>query len=106
MNNLIPYEALGLDNNKLETINKFVFYKKEVESFESDLKEKFKELVESGIIPVNSIDLGGIILSYKRGYSKKSIDNNKLKEDGIYEKYLSTSEVKSSVSMTVKKGEE
>lgn len=102
-NNLIPYEELGITESRLDIINNFVYYKKQVETFESEIKDKFKELVESGAIPVNSIDLGGIILSYKKPYTTKRVDTDKLKEDGIYEDYLKKSEVKSSVSMTVKK---
>lgn len=102
-NELVPFEELGLTTEKLEVINKFCYYKKAVEDFELDLKEKFKELVENGIIPVSSIDLGAVVLSYKKGYTKKSVDTDKLKEDGIYDSYIKTSEVNSSVSMAVKK---
>lgn len=105
MNNLIPYKELGLTKDRLDIINKFVYYKKEVESFESELKDKFKEMVESGIIPVNSIDLGGIMLSYRKSYTSKKVDTDKMKNDGIYESYIKDTEVKSSVSMTVKKEE-
>ena len=105
MNKLIPYEELGLTQSRQEIIDKFIYYKKQVESFESEIKDKFKELVESGTIPVSSIDLGNIILSYKKPYVRKSIDTDKLKEDGIYEDYLKDTEVKSSVSMTIKKEE-
>ena len=104
-NNLIPYEELGLTEARKEIIAKFIKYKKEVESFESEIKDKFKELVEAGDIPVSSIDLGDMILSYKRGYTRKSIDTDKLKEDGIYDKYLKETEVNSSVSMAIKKEE-
>lgn len=102
-NNLIPYEELGLTNERKEIISQFVYYKKQIETFESELKDKFKELVESGEIPVTSIDLGNIVLSYKKAYTTKRVDTDKLKEDGIYDDYLKTSEVKSSVSMAVKK---
>lgn len=105
MNNLIPYKELGLTKDRLDIINKFVYYKKEVESFESELKDKFKEMVESGIIPVSSIDLGGIMLSYRKSYTSKKVDTDKMKNDGIYESYIKDTEVKSSVSMTVKKEE-
>ena len=104
-NNLIPYEELGLTEARKEIINQFIYYKKQVESFESEIKDKFKELVETGDIPVNSIDLGGMLLSYKKGYTRKAIDTDKLKEDGIYEDYLKETEVNSSVSMTIKKEE-
>ena len=101
-NDLIPYEQLGVTQDKLDIINKFCFYKKAVEDFESELKDKFRELVESGEIPVSSIDIGNVILSYRKAYTKKSVDTNKLKEDGIYDNYIKESEVKSSVSMTIK----
>lgn len=101
-NDLIPYEKLGLTQDRFEIINKFCYYKKAVEDFESEIKDKFKELVESGEIPVSSIDIGNIILSYRKAYTKKSVDTSKLKEDGIYDNYLKESEVKSSVSMSIK----
>jgi len=104
-NSLIPYEELGLTEARKEIIKKFIYYKEQVESFESEIKDKFKEMVEAGDIPVNSIDLGDMMLSYKKGYTRKSVDNDKLKEDGLYEKYLKETEVNSSVSMTIKKKE-
>ena len=104
-NNLIPYEELGLNNDKLEIINQFCYYKKQVKLFEKELKEKFKELVEDGTIPTNSIDLGGVILSYTKAYTKKQVNSDLLKEKGIYDQYTKTIEVKSSVSMKVKEGE-
>lgn len=105
MNSIIPYEDLGLTEQRQEVINKFIYYKKQVESFENEIKERFKEMVENGDIPVSSIDLGNMILSYKRSYTQKKIDTNKLKEDGIYDKYLKENIVNSSVSMTIKKEE-
>lgn len=105
MNNLIPYEELGLSTDKLEIINQFCKYKKQIESFEKELKEKFKELVEAGIIPTNSIDLGGVILSYTKAYTKKQVDTDLLKEQGVYDLYIKTVDVKSSASMKVKGGE-
>ena len=104
-NNLIPYEELGLTEARKEIIEKFMYYKEQVESFESEIKDKFKEMVESGDIPVNSIDLGDMMLSYKKSYTRKSVDTDKLKEDGLYDKYLKETEVNSSVSMTIKKKE-
>lgn len=101
-NDLIPYEQLGLTQDKLDIINKFCYYKKAVKDFESELKDKFKELVESGEIPVSSIDIGNVILSYRKAYTKKSVDTNKLKEEGIYDDYVKETEVKSSVSMSIK----
>ena len=102
-NNLIPYEELGLTAQRIEIIDNFIHYKKQVEEFESELKDKFKEMVESGEIPVNSIDLGDMILSYKKSYTRKSVDTDKLKADGIYEDYLKETNVDSSVSMAIKK---
>lgn len=104
-NNLIPYEELGLTEARKDIIAKFIYYKEQVESFESEIKDKFKEMVESGDIPVNSIDLGDMLLSYKKSYTRKSVDTDKLKEDGLYDNYLKETEVNSSVSMTIKKKE-
>jgi hypothetical protein len=101
-NDLIPYDELGLTQDRFEIINKFCYYKKAVEEFESEIKDKFKELVESGEIPVSSIDIGNVILSYRKAYTKKSVDTTKLKDDGIYDDYIKETEVKSSVSMTIK----
>ncbi len=106
MNNaLIPYEELGLTKDRKDIIDKYIYYKKQVETFENEIKNKFKELVESGDIPVSSIDLGDMILSYKKGYTRKVVNTEKLKEDGIYDDYITNSEIKSSVSMTIKKEE-
>lgn len=105
MNNLIDYERLGLTTDKLEIIKQYVYYKEQVETFENDLKDAFKTLVETGL-PVNSVDLGNIILSYKKGFTKKSVDTEKLKEDGLYDQYLKETEVNSTVIMKIKKEKE
>ena len=102
MNNLINYEELGLSTERLEIIKQFIYYKQQVESFEGELKDAFKQLVENGL-PVNSVDLGNIILSYKKGFTKKSVDTDKMKEEGVYEKYLKDTEVSSTVIMKIKK---
>jgi len=104
-NDLIPYEKLGLTPSRKEILNQFIYYRHLVDTFENEIKEKFKELVESGDIPVSSIDLGDIILSYKKPYTKKSIDVEKLKNDEIYNDYLKETKTKSSVSMTIKRKE-
>lgn len=104
-NDLIPYKELGLTPEKQEILRNFLYYKNEVKKFEKELKDSFKECVESGLIPVNSIDLGGFVLSYTKGYSKKQVDTQKLKEEGIYEVYTKTTEVKPSVSMKIKEEE-
>ena len=46
-----------------------------------------------------------MILSYKKPYTRKSVDTDKLKDDGLYDNYLKETEVNSSVSMTIKKEE-
>ena len=46
-----------------------------------------------------------MILSYKKSYTTKRVDTDKLKADGIYENYLKESQVNSSVSMAIKKEE-
>lgn len=105
MNNLIDYEQLGLSTERLEIIKQYVYYKEQVESFEQGIKDAFKELVEQGL-PVSSVDLGNVILSYKNSYVKHSVDIDKLKEDGLYDKYLKDSTVNSTVIMKIKKEKE
>lgn len=105
MNDLIPYEELGLTQEVMQTIKNFLAAKNEFKKIEPEIKEAFKAKVESGEIPVNSIDCGEFILSYTKGYTKNQIYSQKLKADGLYDKYLKHIEVDASVSMKIKKEE-
>lgn len=74
---------------------------KAIEEKNKEIKEAIlKEMEDRGI---DSIEIDDVKITYKAPYTKTSVDSNKLKEDGLYEKYTKTSNVKSSILISIKK---
>ena len=99
---------INFNTSTLQTIPKetqidFCAYMKQMKAIEEKTKEIkeaiLKEMEERGI---SKIDLGDITITYKAPTTKKSIDSAKLKEDGLYDKYIKTSNMKSSIMIKVK----
>ena len=99
---------MDFSTSTLQTISKetqinFCTYMKQIKAIEektAEIKEAIlKEMEERGI---SKIDLGDITITYKAPSTKTSVDSKKLKEDGIYDKYTKTSNVKSSILIKVK----
>ena len=72
--------------------------KKRVEQFEKILKSAL--LTEMEANGVMEIQKGHCKITYNQAHSRKIIDSNKLKDDGIYEDYLKISNVSPSVSIS------
>lgn len=74
---------------------------KAIEEKSKEIKEAIlKEMEERNI---DIIEIDDIRITRKATYVKTSVDSNKLKEDGLYEKYTKTSNVKSSILINIKK---
>ena len=99
---------IDFNTTTLQTIPKntqidFCAYMKQIKAIEEKtaiIKEAIlKEMEERGI---PKIDLGDVTITYKAPSTRDSVDSKKLKEDGLYEKYIKTSNVKSSITIKVK----
>ena len=88
-----------------EVVNKIVEFNKkklEMDLIEKDLKEKLKEAMETNNI-FETVNLGELKISYRKASTRTTVDSKKLKEDlpDIYEEYSKTSDVSSSISISV-----
>lgn len=99
----IDFNTTTLQTIPKETQIDFCTYMKQIKAIEEKTKEIkeaiLKEMEERGI---PKIDLGDVTITYKAPSTRESVDSKKLREDGIYEKYTKTSNVKSSITIKVK----
>jgi predicted phage-related endonuclease len=103
-------ELVKVENGQVvvaqEIVNQIVNFKKEMlkmELLENQLKEEIKEAMEkNGIVKWTSPN-GELKVVYKKAYTKTTVDSTRLKEElpDIYEEYSKTSEVASSISISV-----
>ena len=83
--------------NQLEKLKKLI--ETEMETFTEKAKAEMEEN------NIKSVKIENIELIYKQGYEKTTVDTKRLKEDGLYEKYIKKSYVKPSISIKVKSEE-
>lgn len=88
-----------------ELVSKIVSFQKEalkMKMIEDDLKSKIKTAMEENGID-KSFEIGELKVSYRKASTRTTIDSKKLKEDlpDIYEEYSKTSNVSSSISISV-----
>jgi hypothetical protein len=78
------------------------FYKLSIqmEIKQKEFKEELLKAMETNGI-TESFNLGEIKVVYKKSYFKNSVDTEKLKKDGLYDKYKKQSPVKSSISLSI-----
>ena len=99
----IDFNTTTLQTIPEQTQIDFCGYIKQIKAIEEktdEIKEAIlKEMEERGL---SKIDLGDVTITYKSPTTKTSVDSEKLKEDGIYDKYTKTSNVKSSIMIKVK----
>lgn len=103
-------ELVKLENNQLiineEFKNKLIQFnqlKKEMEYQESLLKSELVELMPKIGKDEEPIIMDGIMISYKKGYTRTAIDSKKLKEEKpeIFEEYQKESIVNPTVIIKV-----
>jgi predicted phage-related endonuclease len=101
-------ELVKVENGEIvvaqEIVNQIVNFKKEMlkmELLEKQLKEEIKEAMEKN--NVTSLEFGELKIKYRSASTRTSIDSKRLKEElpDIYEEYSKTSEVASSISISV-----
>ncbi|HHX66875.1 MAG TPA: hypothetical protein GX708_02320 [Gallicola sp.] len=101
-------ELVKVENGQVvvaqEIVNQIVNFKKEMlkmELLEKQLKEEIKEAMEKN--NVTSLEFGELKIKYRSATTRTSLDSKKLKEElpDIYEEYSKTTEVASSISISV-----
>lgn len=101
MNDLVIYEdnKIIVSKDAVKKIQKLYTLKAELDMLEKELKAQALELMEK--YDKKPIIAKGLTIVYRDGYIRKSVDNEKLKKDGLYEKYLKETDVKGTVAISV-----
>ncbi len=101
-------ELVKVENGQIvvaqEVVNQIVEFNKEklkMDLVEKELKEKLKEAMENN--NVTKLEFGELKVSYRNASTRTTVDSKKLKEElpDIYEEYSKTSNVSSSISISV-----
>lgn len=89
-NNLLSED----DINFLRTYDEIT---KRYKVWESEKKDMFKEFLDKNNL--DSYSQGGYTLYRTKSYMRKSVDTNKMKEEGVYDLYLKETYVEGSVKI-------
>ena len=102
MNELITVKdnAIQIQQDFIEEYRAFQDYKAIMEIQEKELKKALLAVMEAH--GIKSFECEGLRIVYKAPSKRKTIDTDALKAQGIYELFTKESEVKSSVSITLK----
>jgi predicted phage-related endonuclease len=101
-------ELVKVENGEIvvaqEIVNQIVEFNKEklkMDLIEKQLKEEIKEAMEKN--NVTSLEFGELKIKYRSATTRTSIDSTRLKKElpDIYEEYSKTSDVSSSISISV-----
>ena len=75
-------------------------YQKELNAKLDNFKDALKKAMEEN--GIKSFENDAVKVMYKEPYTRQSVDTKKMKDEGIYELYTQTAQVKSSVALTYK----
>ena len=87
-----------LDKEVYEIIDSMLYYQEQFETFKHKLEKAMKD---NGI---KKWETDYFTATVKDDYLQKRVDTDRLKEDGLYEKYLKLIPTKGSLSIKFKKG--
>ena len=77
----------------------FIHQMNDIENKIKEMKESIlKEMEDRGL---SKVEIGDVTITYKQPTTRVSIDTKKLKEDGLYDKYSTISNVKGSISIKI-----
>ena len=92
------YEVQAIDQETFEMLAMFQYYEDQYELFKYKLKQAFKE---NGI---KKWETEQFTATFKDEQLQFRVDTDRLKEDGLYDKYLKAVPVKESLQIRFKKG--
>lgn len=93
-NELLPTEQISF-------LKKFDEMEKRAKVIRKSLTESGKEFLIRNNLTEEGYSQDGISINYKKAYTKKVVDTDAMKEQGIYDDFLKEAEVSDSVSITV-----
>ncbi len=103
MNELVKIEnnEIVIANETIEKIKNFEKVKAEMDLMQKDLKQQLKDKMES--LGIKKFIANGLCATIKNATTRTTLDSKKLKEElpDIYEEYSKTSDVASSITLTV-----
>lgn len=101
MNSLIQQEINELiPNDFLDNLKKLELLEAQIKQVKAEIEPKLKEAMRNN--GIKSLDCEGLRITYKEPSTRKVVDTQKLKDEGIYDKYLKISSVSDSVIIKVK----
>ena len=101
-------ELVKIENGNItvveEVVNQIVAFEEEklkMDLIQKEVKEKLKEAMEQN--NVVKLDLGRLKVSYRNASTRTTVDSKRLQTElpDIYEEYLKTNNVSSSISISV-----
>ena len=84
----------------LQKLKEFQITKQEMDNQEKEIKQAIQKAMEEN--GIKSFENDDVKISYVAPTQRVSVDTAKMKEEGIYDLYTKTSEVKASVRFTYK----
>lgn len=84
----------------LQKLKEFQITKQEMDNQEKEIKQAIQKAMEEN--GIKSFENDDVKISYVAPTQRVSVDTAKMKEEGIYDLYTKTSEVKASVRLTYK----
>lgn len=94
------YEVGAIDKETFEMLESFRYYNEQYELFKYQLEKAMKEN------NIKSWKNDYFTATIKEDAIQKRVDTDRLKEDGLYDKYLKLVSVKGGLSIKFKKGNE
>lgn len=100
-NELVEKELMPLiTDDFIEKLVELDYLKEQIETYQFSIKEKIKDVFKK--YGVKSCETDFLTISYVPEFMKKSIDSERLKDDGLYEKYIKFTPVKESIRFSLK----
>ncbi len=105
MNDLTIYEQINalFSSNDIEMLEKFEEIKTKVEVMTKERNKALLPIMEQYYKDTgnNTFDTGRLKFTYKKAFTRRSVDTKALKEQGLYEQFTKESEVSPSVSVSI-----
>lgn len=96
----INNNAIQIQQDFIEQYKAFQETKAIMEMQEKELKAQLLERMEE--LGIKSFECDGLKITYKNPSTRKVVDTNALKEQGLYDMFTKESDVKASVQITIK----
>ena len=96
---IVTTNGSDVPHETIEQIKSLQEIKARLSVIEEEARTKMKEFLAENNLPEYTQD--GITFTSVPGYTKKSVDTNKMKEEGVYELYTKEVAVKPSIRISI-----